>query len=127
MSDTNENNGFAAAGSGKSEAEVAFDLLNKLKGQGVWGERNIEAILNMYAECLDATKGLRAYPGQNRVEAPVRGSNPAAQAPAQQPSVQAARPATPAQPQAQPQAQAAPAQQPVQAQQAALQQAFKQG
>ena len=25
---------ITAAGSGKSEAEVAFDLLNKLKGQG---------------------------------------------------------------------------------------------
>lgn len=58
---------FATAGSGKSEPEVAFDLLNKLKGQGVWGERNKSAILDMYAECLDAVKGLRAYEGQSRV------------------------------------------------------------
>lgn len=59
------------AGSGKSEAEIAFALVNKLKGQGVWGEKNLGAILDMFAECLDAAKGLRAYPGQNRIEAPV--------------------------------------------------------
>ena len=49
MSENNEASSFATAGSGKSEAEVAFDLLNKLKGQGVWGERNKDAILDMYA------------------------------------------------------------------------------
>lgn len=65
---------FTAAGSGKSEAEVAFELLSKLKGQGVWGERNISAILDMYAECLDAAKGLRAYEGQKRVEVPIQGA-----------------------------------------------------
>jgi len=47
MSDNNDTQSFAAASSGKSEAEVAFELLNKLKGQGVWGERNIGAILDM--------------------------------------------------------------------------------
>ena len=62
---------FATAGSGKSPEEIAFDLVNKLKGQGVWGERNKSAILDMYAECLDATRGLRAYPGQNRIDTPI--------------------------------------------------------
>lgn len=63
---------FATSGSGKSEAEVAFDLLNKLKGQGIWGERNKSDILDMFAECLDAVKGYRVYEGQNRLIAPVR-------------------------------------------------------
>ena len=71
MADNNEDMSFATAGSGKSPEEIAFDLVNKLKGQGVWGERNMAAILDMYAECLDAARGLRAYPGQNRVDVPV--------------------------------------------------------
>lgn len=86
---------FATAGSGKSEAEVAFDLLNKLKGQGVWGERNKSDILDMYAECLDAARGLRVYEGQRRVDAPILTAGA---------SSQAARPAAP-----QMQAQPAPA------------------
>lgn len=61
----------SVSATGKSPEEVAFDLLNKLKGQGVWGERNISAILDMYAECLDAAKGLRAYDGQHRVDVPI--------------------------------------------------------
>ena len=136
---------LTASGSGKSEAEIAFELLNKLKGQGVWGERNLSAILDMYAECLDAAKGLRAYEGQKRVEVPIQSAVSApAQRPAQ-PQVQAqAQPqAQPPQIQAQPAAapQAAPqpaamaqpaapqpaAAQPVHAQQQAVQQAFKQG
>jgi len=130
MSDSNEAQSFATAGSGKSEAEVAFDLLNKLKGQGVWGERNVSAILDMYAECLDATKGLRAYECQNRVEAPTKQGTPVATAQPRQPTVQpqaAAQPVAP-RPTAQPvqHAQAVPAQ-PVHAQQQQLQQAFKQG
>lgn len=129
MSENNESGSFAATGSGKSEPEVAFDLLNKLKGQGVWGERNVGAILDLYAECLDAAKGLRAYEGQKRVEVPthtLQATKLAQPAPVQ-------RPAVPAQ-QAQP-VQAAPTQaqqpiqqqQPVHAQQQVLQQAFKQG
>lgn len=130
MSDIEGN--FAAVGSGKSEAEVAFDLLSKLKGQGVWGERNLGAILDMYAECLDAAKGFRAYEGQNKVDVPVSKAQatqqvqptaqtaPQTQAPAQ---VQQAQPPVQTQPvQAQPQ-QA----QPVHAQQQVLQQAYKQG
>jgi len=75
----------AVSGSGKSEAEIAFELVNKLKGQGVWGEKNLGPILDMFAECLDAAKGLRAYPGQNRIDAPVKtqtqsASNPHTQA-----------------------------------------------
>jgi len=129
MSD-NDLQGQASTGSGKSEAEVAFELVSKLKGQGVWGERNIGAILDMYAECLDAAKGLRAYEGQKRVEVPVRQAGQAVaqpqRAPAQAPP--APRQAAPAQAQPQPvQAQAAPQQQPIHAQQQQLQQAFKQG
>lgn len=96
---------FATAGSGKSEAEVAFDLLNKLKGQGVWGERNKSDILDMYAECLDAARGLRVYEGQRRVDAPILTAGA---------SSQAARPAAP-------QMQAQPAPAPMPAPQAAPQ------
>ena len=138
---------FATAGSGKSPEEVAFDLVSKLKGQGVWGERNRADILDMYAECLDATRGLRAYEGQKRVEVPI--SAPVMRAPAQpatQPLTQPVAQTRAQAPQTAPQqqaAQAAPAQaqplaqahqqhaqptaQSVQAQQAHLQQAFKQG
>ena len=125
---------LTAAGSGKSEAEVAFELLSKLKGQGVWGERNKSAILDMYAECLDAAKGLRVYEGQNRVEVPIKSEKIAAPAPAPAPAQHAqpqAQQPQAQQPQAQVQpqvhAQPAPAQQPVHAQQQALQQAYKQG
>ncbi len=127
---------LTAAGSGKSEAEVAFELLSKLKGQGVWGERNMSAILDMYAECLDAAKGLRAYEGQRRVEVPIKSgaaapANVTAQRPAQaqQPAQpRAQQPAMQAQPQVQqPQVQQPQAAaQPVHAQQQAVQQAFKQ-
>lgn len=58
--------------SGKTPEEIAFELVNKLKGQGVWGEKNISEILDMYAECLDAAKGLRSYKGQNRVLASIK-------------------------------------------------------
>ena len=111
---------LTAAGSGKSEAEVAFELLNKLKGQGVWGERNISAILDMYAECLDAAKGLRAYEGQKRVEVPIAGLSRPAQAAPQQRAVNAPHAAAPRQ--------AAPMQgqqQPVHAQQQQITQAYK--
>ena len=128
MSDNNEAGSFATAGSGKSEAEVAFDLLSKLKGQGVWGERNISAILDMYAECLDAAKGYRSYEGQNKVDVPVK----TATAKPAQPVQQTAQAAPTQQVQAQPaQTQAVQPQpqqvQPVHAQQQALQQAYKQG
>ena len=118
---------LTATGSGKSEAEVAFELLSKLKGQGVWGERNISDILDMYAECLDAAKGLRAYEGQKRVEVAI-------QKDAGEPTLRAAPPQTPvnmqppaatrqAAPQQQPQA--VQQQQPVHAQQQAIAQAYK--
>lgn len=118
---------ITAAGSGKSEAEIAFELLNKLKGQGVWGERNISDILDMYAECLDAAKGLRAYEGQKRVEVPIqspKGEPVLRAAPPQTPvNLQPARQTPPLQPQHQP-AQAQP-RQPIHAQQQALAQAYK--
>ena len=122
---------LTAAGSGKSEAEVAFELLNKLKGQGVWGERNITDILDMYAECLDAARGLRAYEGQKRVEVAVQKSagEPILQtAPPQTPvNMQppaATRQAAPVQAQPHPQ-QTVPQQQPVHQQQQVLAQAYK--
>lgn len=126
MSENNEAGSFAATGSGKSEPEVAFDLLNKLKGQGVWGERNVGAILDLYAECLDAAKGLRAYEGQKRVEVPTQTlqvTRPAQAAPVQQAAAQ--QQTQPVQ-QAPVHAQQPVQQQPVHAQQQVLQQAFKQ-
>lgn len=81
--------------SGKSKEEIAFELVSKLKGVGVWGENNMGQILDMYAECLEATSGMR-------------NKKPAAQQPPA--PNQAARPAPPQfAPQQQPQA--APAQQ----------------
>ena len=90
--------------SGKSKEEVAFELVAKLKGVGIWGENNIESILDMYAQCLEATSGLRAVDGKSPTAlrlldqntAPVKAApTPAAPAPAmrqaaptQQPPVQ---------------------------------------
>ena len=123
MSENNENMNITASGSGKSPEEVAFDLVSKLKGQGVWGERNMDSILDMYAQCLDAAKGLRAYEGQNRVEVPIRKAKVAAPAP-QQAAPRAQAPQTP--PQAvQPQAAQPQTAQPVHAQQQQIQQAYK--
>lgn len=126
MSDTDAQE-LTAAGSGKSEAEVAFELLSKLKGQGVWGERNIGAILDMYAECLDAAKGLRAYEGQKRVEVAIRkvAGEPILQTAPPQTPVNMQPPAATRQPAP---LQAPPVQQhvkPVHAQQQALAQAYK--
>ncbi len=45
---------------GKSKEEVAFEILSKLKGVGVWGENNRAEILDIYAECLEATSGNRS-------------------------------------------------------------------
>lgn len=136
MSDSDKTS-FATTGSGKSEAEVAFELVSKLKGQGVWGERNITPILDMYAECLDAVRGLRAYPGQNRVDTEVTSAKKQStqqvqpQQPAQTPVAQPAPQTQPKQQaQATQQAQAAPhqpAQQSVQGQQQILQQVFQTG
>ncbi len=131
MSDTNNSDPFAASGSGKSPEEIAFELVSKLKGQGVWGERNQSAILDMYAECLDAVKGLRAYEGQNRVMAPIRQvaapqgqSSAQTQAPSQSPILPQPQAQAQIQPQAMP---SSVSPQSVQAQQIQVQQAFKQG
>ena len=98
---------------GKTKEEVAFELVAKLKGVGVWGEHNRAEILDMYAECLEATSGLRQLPGRKPV------AQPQAQSQAQvQPQAQPA-PAT-----AQPQA--APQQPVVQQQQQRVQQAYQQ-
>jgi len=61
----------SVSATGKSQEEVAFDLVSKLKGQGVWGERNIGQILDMYAECLIATKGQRIVEGLKAAEQPL--------------------------------------------------------
>ena len=76
--------------SGKSKEEIAFELVSKLKGVGVWGENNMQAILDMYAECLEATSGDRQLPGRKPVAKPQAAQAPAApQAPVppQQPAV----------------------------------------
>ena len=48
---------------GKTKEEIAFELVSKLKGVGVWGENNMQQILDMYAQCLEATSGLRPMDG----------------------------------------------------------------
>ena len=96
---------------GKSKEEVAFELVAKLKGVGVWGEHNRAEILDMYAECLEATSGLRQLPGRKPVAQP-------------QAQVQAQAQAQPAPATAQPQA--APQQPVVQQQQQRVQQAYQQ-
>jgi len=97
---------------GKSKEEVAFELVAKLKGVGVWGEHNRAEILDMYAECLEATSGLRQLPGRKPV------AKPQTQAPVQaRPQAQAV-PAAP-QPQTTPQPN-------VQQQQQRIQQAYQQ-
>ena len=87
--------------SGKSKEEVAFELLAKLKGVGIWGENNLEAILDMYAQCLEATSGLRPVDGKSPTALRLMEQNPA---PAK--ALPAAAPAPVMR-------QAAPAQQPV--------------
>ncbi len=93
----------SSSSGGKSKEEVAFDILSKLKGVGVWGENNKTAILDMYAECLVATNGKRTF-------------GTAAPQPQPQPAIA---------PQAPVQAQPAVQTQPVHAQQQQLQQAYK--
>ena len=101
--------------SGKSKEEIAFELVSKLKGVGVWGENNMQAILDMYAQCLEATSGLRSVDGKTPSALQLKESNPAPakQAPA---PVQTAVPAQ----------QLAAQQPPVRQQQQMVQQAFQQ-
>lgn len=92
--------------SGKSKEEIAFELVAKLKGVGVWGENNMVAILNMYAECLEATSGLRSVDGKTpsalklaeQSSLPAKAAPTAAPAPAAAPVLQVrqAAPAAPA-------------------------------
>jgi len=63
--------------SGKSKEEIAFELVSKLKGVGVWGENNMQAILDMYAQCLEATSGLRSVDGKTPSALQLKESNPA--------------------------------------------------
>ncbi|CAM3715404.1 hypothetical protein [Litorimonas haliclonae] len=73
--------------SGKSKEEIAFELVSKLKGVGVWGENNMDQILDMYAECLEATSGMRnKKPAAQQPAAPSQ-SAPPQFAPQQQPQV----------------------------------------
>ena len=104
--------------SGKSKEEIAFELVSKLKGVGVWGENNMQAILDMYAQCLEATSGLRSIDGKPSAAQQLAGK------PATPP---AARPAPPAQAPLRAAAAQAPAQQPqVRQQQQMVQQAYQQ-
>lgn len=91
--------------SGKSQEEIAFELVSKLKGMGVWGERNMSDILDMYAECLDACKGKRPYiPGRavmepsQRAELDARAAAARQQQAQQQAHAQQQQPAAAAQP-----------------------------
>lgn len=127
--------------SGKTPEEVAFELVAKLKGLGVWGEKNMPDILDMYSECLDAAKGQRKYiPGRCIMEPADRAkldalhkanAQPAQQPqsapqPHVQPQATQAQPQRAPQPQAQPHGQTQAQAQPVQRQQQMIQQAFKQ-
>lgn len=47
----------------KTQEEIAFEMLSKLKGLGVWGEGNKDEILDLFAECLIAAKGQRRVKG----------------------------------------------------------------
>ena len=114
--------------SSKTAEEIAFDLVAKLKGMGVWGEKNMADILDMYAECLDAAQGNRKYiPGRCIMDPEERAKVDAAHKQAKQRKAAQQHQAAQARQQAQP-VQAQPAQvQPVQAQQQMVQQAYKQG
>ena len=73
--------------SGKTKEEIAFDLVSKLKGVGVWGENNMKQILDMYAQCLEATSGLRTIDGQKPSAIRLAEAGPAPNAkPAQAPT-----------------------------------------
>lgn len=92
--------------SGKSKEEIAFELVSKLKGVGVWGENNMGQILDMYAECLEATSGQR---NKNPVAPQAGVQNPAARpAPPQFAPQQPPQNAAAAQPMHQQPQQAAP-------------------
>lgn len=84
--------------SGKSQEEIAFELVSKLKGMGVWGERNMTDILDMYAECLDACKGKRPYiPGRVMLEPAQRAELDARAAAARQQQAQQTQQSAPQQ------------------------------
>lgn len=124
--------------SGKSKEEIAFELLSKLKGVGVWGEQNMPEILDMYVECLEATSGLRAVKGGTPVALRLSGqgaapAKPAKAVPAAAPAPRQAAPqqaapqqAAPARQVAAPQQPPAPQQPQVRQQQQMVQQAFQQ-
>ena len=108
--------------SGKSKEEIAFELVAKLKGVGVWGENNMQQILDMYAECLEATSGLRSAQGRkpSALQIAEAGSGATGKGTASAPRQAAPAPRQPAQ------RQAAPAQPAVRQQQQQLQQSLQQ-
>jgi len=108
--------------SGKSKEEIAFELVAKLKGVGVWGENNMQQILDMYAECLEATSGLRSAQGRkpSALQLAEAGSGATGKGTASAPRQAAPAPRQPAQ------RQAAPAQPAVRQQQQQLQQSLQQ-
>lgn len=86
--------------SGKSKEEIAFELVAKLKGVGVWGENNRAEILDMYAECLEATSGLRSVGGKTPAAMKLAGQTAApTAAPVARPAAQIQQPAAAPQPQ----------------------------
>ena len=88
--------------SGKSKEEIAFELVAKLKGVGVWGENNMQQILDMYAECLEATSGLRSVQGRKpsalQLAEPASGASEKGSAPAPRQTIPAPRPPAHGQP-----------------------------
>lgn len=88
--------------SGKSKEEIAFELVAKLKGVGVWGENNMQQILDMYAECLEATSGLRGAQGRKPSALQLAEAGSGAPKTAAAPRQPAQRPAAPVQHAAQP-------------------------
>lgn len=111
--------------SGKTPEEIAFELVAKLKGMGVWGERNMPDILDMYAECLDAAQGKRKYiPGRCIMEPADKAKLDALHA-AKAQQQRAAQPQAQRAPQ--PQSIAQPQTTAVHSQQQMVQQALKQG
>lgn len=84
----------------KTQEEIAFEMLSKLKGLGVWGEGNKDEILDLYAECLIAAQGRRRVKGLEAAK-PAPATRPGfAQTPiaaprAQQPQAAAPQPAPP--------------------------------
>ena len=107
----------------KTQEEIAFEMLSKLKGLGVWGEGNKDEILDLYAECLIAAQGRRRVKGLEAAK-PAPATRPGfAQTPIAAPRAQQPQAAAHTPPQPAPLQQAAPVN-PVHQQQQQVAQAY---